>query len=104
MPSQILITLLALVPIINSYVFSYYLYYAGRFKEFTTTIVNIPYYMICSLIFYYIITFIYPPDKMQLLYIYIAIASASILYTVLSLQYPKLSDTINEYIPVVPKK
>ena len=104
MPSPILIILLALVPIINSYAYSYYLYYAGRFKEFTTTIVNIPYYMICSFIFYYVINFIYASDKIELLFIYIAIASGSILFTVLSLQYPKLSETVNQYIPVVPKK
>jgi hypothetical protein len=104
MPSQIIIILLALVPIINSYAYSYYLYYAGRFKEFTTTIVNLPYYMICSLTFYYLINFIYTSDKIELLYIYIAIAGGSILYTVLSLQYPKFGDTVNQYIPVIPKK
>jgi hypothetical protein len=104
MPSKILIILLALVPIINSYVFSYYLYYAKRFKEFTTTIVNLPYYMICSIIFYYIINFIYTSDKIELLYIYIAIAGGSILYTVVSLQYPKIAEILNEYIPVIPKK
>jgi hypothetical protein len=46
---------------------------------------------------------IYDSEKMELLYVYSAIAATSILYTVLSLYYPKMPDQINSYISVVPK-
>jgi len=103
MPSQTFIYLLAAIPIINSYIYSYYLYYQKRYIEFTNTIVNIPYIIVCSGIFYILITMIYDSEKMELLYVYSAIAATSILYTVLSLYYPKMPDQINSYISVVPK-
>ena len=104
MPNKNLILFLAMIPIINSYIYSYYMYYAKRFKEFTTTIVNIPYYIVCSIIFYSIIYTLYAPDKIEILYIYGSIASASILYTVFGVYYPKLYDSLNTYVPIIPQK
>ena len=104
MPNKNLILFLAMVPIINSYIYSYYMYYAKRFKDFTTTIVNIPYYIVCSIIFYSIVYLLYAPDKSEIFYIYISIAFTSTLYTVLSVYFPKLTDTINPYVPIITQK
>jgi hypothetical protein len=103
MPSPTLIYFLAAIPIINSYIYSYYLYYQKRYKEFTTTIVNIPYFIVCSGIFYVLIKMLYDFEKIELLYIYSAVAATSILYTILSLYYPKIPAEINSYISLIPK-
>jgi len=104
MPNKNLILFLEMVPIINSYIYSYYMYYAKRFKDFTTTIVNIPYYIVCSMIFYCIVHLLYAADKSEIFYIYMAIAFTSTLYTVLSAYFPKLTDTINPYVPIITQK
>ena len=46
---------------------------------------------------------LYDFEKIELLYIYSAIAATSILYTILSLYYPKIPAEINSYISVIPK-
>jgi len=104
MPNKSLIGFLAIVPIINSYIYSYYMYNNKNFKEFTKTIINIPYYIICAIIFYGIIHSLYAPDKLEILYIYGAVATASILYTVLSVYDPTFTDTLNKYVPTLEKQ
>ena len=42
-------------------------------------------------------------EKIELLYIYSAVAATSILYTILSLYYPKIPAEINSYISLIPK-
>lgn len=101
MTNKSLIGFLAIVPIINSYIYSYYMYSIKNYKEFTKTIINIPYYVICTIIFYGIIHSLYSSEKMEILYIYGAIAAASIIYTVLSVYDPSFTKTINSYIPTL---
>ena len=103
MSNKNLIIFLATIPIVNSYVYAYNLYYSNRFDEFTQTIVNIPYYIICSIMFYFIINAIYAPDKIEILYVYLAIVCASILNIVLSINYPNIIKNLNSYIPIIPK-
>lgn len=101
MPNKSLIVFLAIVPIINSYIYSYYMYNNKDYNEFTKTMINIPYYTICAIIFYGIIHSLYDSEKIEILYIYGAVATASILYTVLSVYDPTFTVTLNKYVPTL---